>query len=63
MTFGVSESIKLFELVFKAWKACAKAPGKVKDAEADFESTIARLKYLENMTKKQGSVIVSDPEL
>ncbi|MCJ1381454.1 hypothetical protein MMC17_004564 [Xylographa soralifera] len=63
MSFGISEAIGLFELVVKAWTACAKAPGKVHDAEADFKSTIASLKYLEKMTKKQGSFIMSDPEL
>ena len=63
MSFGIGEAITLFELVVKAWTACADAPGKVHNAEADFKSTIASLKYLEKMTKKQGSFIMSDPEL
>ncbi|MCJ1431589.1 hypothetical protein MMC27_000944 [Xylographa pallens] len=63
MSFGISEAIKLFELVVKAWEACANASGKVHNAEADFKSTIASLRYLDKMTKKQGSFIMSDQEL
>ena len=63
MSFGISEAITLFELVVKAWKACAKAPGRVQNAEADFKSTIASLRYLDKMAKKKGSFIMSDPDL